>query len=138
MKKIMFIILGVLALTGCSNPIKKAEKEISALLEKEFSETEKICLEEYSEDKCIPIEFTVSYDKENDRIKIYILDYMDSSVRLTTDKYSNEEELSKAAYNLVRELGVESDVYWRREAVRFGGDDSDLVGMSAYLNGEDF
>ena len=66
LKKSGVILLCLLALTGCS--VKKAEKGISSFLSKEYGKAQKICLAEHSEDECMPVEFTVSYNKKEDTL----------------------------------------------------------------------
>lgn len=143
LKKSGVILLCLLVLAGCGNPTKKAEKEVSAFLSKEFAEAKKICLAEHSEDECAPIDFVINYNKESDIFGVHISVYHDSyswsgipSNVEWTGTYENPDEFSAEIYKIVRNSGVECDVLvFGDEVLGTKGDIRSASARDTYLNG---
>ena len=117
LKKSIFVLLGFILLVGCSNPVKKAEKEISAFLTKEFAKAEDVCLAEYSESDCASVDFDIIYNKESNLLGVHITVYHDANdwfktstnQTVWTGTYENEYEFSADIYEMVLNSGAECD-----------------------------
>ena len=133
LKKSGVILLGLLVLAGCGNPTKKAEKEVSSFLSKEYAEAKKICLAEYSEDECEAVDFTISYNKKEDTMGLFIVSHRESSVSWS-GTYENSDAFIAEIYNLVRKSGVESEflIFTAKTSdnQRFSLDDGYVNGVS--------
>lgn len=116
LKKSLFVLLGCVLLTGCSN-VKKAEKEVLSFVKETNAKSVEECLEKYSTDQCKMKEASVIYSKKNDIFTIRLTEDFDSNVYFTGEEYTD-------LYNIVRESGVESDViiYGERTREKEDGD----------------